>query len=157
MSDDFSGSPFAALFAELGGVLGIEGLAPEADGVCRLVFNHNRLVELWLSPAQGRLLLTCRLAAPLAAGGEPARVLLRGSHLGAGLGGGWFGLDAHERPVLHAAFPLADASGALLLTAIERLLDHADTWERRLDEQANQAATQDTSALDRMTGFMNRI
>jgi hypothetical protein len=42
MPDDLS----RTVFSDLGRALGIEGLAPEADGSCRLVFDGNRLVEM---------------------------------------------------------------------------------------------------------------
>jgi hypothetical protein len=149
MSDDLS----RTVFSDLGRALGIEGLAPEADGSCRLVFDGNRLVEMNAAPAQRRLLVSCRLAQSPGGGAEALRLLLRGNYLGAGAGGGWFSLGPQDRLYLHSAFALADASGALLLHAIERLLDHADTWERRLRE----GEAQDQASLARMANFMNRI
>jgi hypothetical protein len=149
MPDDLS----RTVFSDLGRALGIEGLAPEADGSCRLVFDGNRLVEMNASPAQRRLLVSCRLAQSAGNGTETLRLLMRASYLGAGAGGGWFALGPQDRLYLHCAFPLAEASGAMLLHAIERLLDHVDTWERRLQE----GALQDQAAMARMASFVNRI
>lgn len=122
-----------AVVTALGETIGIPALRCDAQGCCRLLFDGTQIVELRHVKAQERWLLSCQLrgGAPDAQG---LRLLLQGNFCGAGFGGGWAGLDASGQAVLHLPVPQAQASAAVLLTAVELLLSHAERWEKRLQE-----------------------
>lgn len=143
----------AELLRGLGALIGIPHLGADAQGNCRLLFDQGVAVEIRHVSAQGRWLLTCTLS------GGPAesdllRLLMRGNQMGAGFGGGWAGLDERGLVVLHLPLADQDASAEALLSAIEMLLSHGETWERR--RQAPLVNTPQDEA-QRMAAWAQRI
>lgn len=116
---------------ELGVLCGLENLRTNAEGLCCLVFG-TRIVHLQRWPCGSRIRLSSEVAAwpaPALPGAGPARDALRQMRR-----------DGVALRVLHddawcvqAVFDDAvagSASGAALLAAIERLIEHAQTWQR---------------------------
>ena len=133
--DDASDDSVKSVIAALGAAIGIPNLAADTNGCCRLLFDANRLVEIRCASSQERWVLACTL--PGQHLDTPAlQLLMRGNHMGAGFGGGWMGINEQDRMVLHLPVPMAQASPANLLQAIELLLNHVDRWERRLTDAA---------------------
>ncbi len=130
---DMSDSSLPDLIAALGEAIGIPALRPDAQGCCRLLFDGDRAVEIRCASAQGRWLLSCALRGQRA-DAAAQQLLMQANHMGAGFGGGWAGTDAQGLAVLHLPLPMAEASASSLLQAIELLLNHAERWERRLQD-----------------------
>lgn len=124
----------ADLIAALGQAIGIPGLRPDARGCCRLMFDGEQIVELQPAPAQGRWLVSCVLRSSQHPDGQALRTLMQGNHLGAGFGGGWAGLDSQGCAVVHLPVSWQEASASALLQAIELVLQHAERWQKRLQD-----------------------
>lgn len=145
---------FGRLLLALGRELGIEGLRADAQGCCRLVFDRQRMLELRAAPAQGRVLLSCRLLVP-APTPEHGLLLLGANAWGAGAAGGWFALDEGQRLCLQHTLVPADDEVNLLLRQIENMLNVAERWEPRLDQPANQVAPAAQGAS--MSAWMQKV
>lgn len=130
---------FGQLLLALGRELGIEGLRADTQGCCRLVFDGQRMLELRAAPAQGRVLLSCRLlCAPPTP--EHALLLLGANAWGGGSAGGWFALDDAQQPCLQHALVPAQGGAPELLRQIENMLNAAERWEPRLSAPTSQPA-----------------
>jgi hypothetical protein len=122
------------LLSELGSILGMPALAPEADGGCRLRIDEF-VVDLRLDEAGERLLLEAVVGELLPGGGEGALITLLGANrVAAADGGPVFALAADARQVLLAQSLAASAlTGDDLAAWIGRLIDTAEAWRPALD------------------------
>lgn len=135
----------------LGERLGITGLALDAQGCCRLVFDGKRMLELRASSAQRRLLMSVGLAGHGASTSPgTGKLLLQANLWGAGTGGGWFAIDEKERICLQHEIALGEESVALIMAKIEGMLNGIELWERRLSETPSPAVSHDAMAMARM-------
>lgn len=138
------------MLSALGEQLGIAGLALDAQGCCRLVFDGQRMLELRASGAQRRLVMSMRVACDGTSGtGGMERVLLQANLWGAGTGGGWFALDEKGQACLQQEVMLGDDSAAQLLAKMEGMLNGIDLWERRLEGEVSGLLTADAMAMAR--------
>ena len=136
------------LYQEVGALIGIGGLRPDAQGCCRLVFDTTLLVEIRHAPAARQLVLSCALGADVR--GDQALLVLRANAWGAGSAGGWFAVDERHQAMLQAALPLDGLEPTMLLAAVEKLLDAVETWRARLRQAA-------VAQPPRMADLMQRI
>lgn len=140
------------MLSALGERLGIPGLALDAQGCCRLVFDGRRMLELRASSAQRRLVMSIRLSRDGASGAAGVeRALLQANLWGAGTGGGWFALDERGQACLQQEVMLGDDSAAQLLAKTEGMLGSIDLWERRLAGEGAGFVSPDAMAMARAT------
>ncbi|MET4580342.1 type III secretion system chaperone [Ottowia thiooxydans] len=136
-------SSFGSVLSSFGEKLGIQGLAFDQDGCCRLVFDGQKMFELRTSSAQGRMLLSSRVGRS----GSPwpdatGRLLLQANLWGAGAGGGWFSQDDQGQIYLQHEVSLSEDSASQMLAKVEGMLSSLEVWERRLSEQTSDQASQ---------------
>lgn len=140
------------MLSAFGERLGIPGLALDAQGCCRLVFDGRRMLELRASGAQRRLVMSIRLGRDGVSGSTGVeRALLQANLWGAGTGGGWFALDESGQACLQQEVVLGDDSAAQLLAKTEGMLGSIDLWERRLAGEMSGLVPADAMAMARAT------
>lgn len=145
-------SSFASVVNAFGEHLGIAGLALDAQGCCRLVFDGQRMLELRASSAQRRLILSVGLggAGDFASNGIE-RLLLRANLWGAGASGGWFAIDEKERICLQQEVALGDESAALMIAKIEGMLNGVELWEKKISASSSAFMSPEAVAMARMS------
>lgn len=128
------------LISALGKRIGIPQCQLDARGCCSLMLDGHRQVDLRYARAQQRWLVVCRLPNRMLSAAE-LNLLMRANYLGGGFGGGWCGLDDLQGCVaLHLPLAESEATVDTLLEAVELVLDHAERWERRLEQECVQGA-----------------
>ena len=126
---------FETLIRDFGLSLGMPGLAPaSATGICQLVFDGQHALQLIHVGARGHVLLSCELRdAPC--GPQQAALMARANFMQAA-GGVVLCQGSNSRAYVQVAVPMADCTPAALLQASEALLDQAEAWARRLNDEA---------------------
>ncbi|MBV7485222.1 type III secretion system chaperone [Bordetella sp. BOR01] len=129
-----SDSTFERILSELGQLLGISSLAPTGDGLCQLVFDGSLAVQLVDMRAHRQVLLSCALdTGP--ANAAHAELMAKANFMQAGCGVVAC-LAPDGRAHLQLSIPLTECNGQALATALETLLNQAETWQMRLRDQA---------------------
>ncbi|MFC4160069.1 type III secretion system chaperone [Chitinimonas lacunae] len=122
------------LISEFGTLLGMPGLRLDAQRHCSLLFDRSHRLAIACDSAGGRLVLHCAVGPlPPAVSSDTLIALLRANYLWRGAHGATLSLDPDGRQVtLMLALSLAGLDTAQLNTAVEKLLDSVDAWQRFL-------------------------
>jgi hypothetical protein len=116
-----------------GQLIGISSLQLDATDCCQLTFDSQWLVTLMYSSRLRQWILSCFLATSgTIISANAQTTMLRANFLGAGCAGGCLSVSPDGRPSLELHLPAEDVSGNILLTTIEKLLDQAEIWSRRI-------------------------
>lgn len=145
----YANDPFSQLLNALGNAMGIEGLLFDEQGCCRLIFDQQRLVELRVSHAQQRLVMSCHVdARPTPSQSE---LLLKASAWGAGTAGGWFALnEAGQLCLQQQNEKIGEEAVAKLLDQIDALITSTEIWEKRLSLPSPEPASTPPSFMLRV-------
>jgi hypothetical protein len=131
----------AQLLSDLGLTMGLPGLAFNADGCARLVFDDTHAVNFESSAETGQLLLYIALG-PLPAAGREALYLslLEGNLFGAQTDGATLAVDSLNHEVVLCRKLVTDELSAQSFTEIvESFVNCAEQWRARLESAVGPA------------------
>lgn len=128
-------SAFEGLVKEFGAALGMPNLAPaQATGLCQLVFDGKHVMQLIHVAARGQVLLSCEMG-DTPCGPQQAALMAQANFMQAG-GGAVLCQGSNGRAYVQMAIPLAECTASTMLAVSEALLDQADAWARKLNQDS---------------------
>ncbi|HVJ68843.1 MAG TPA: type III secretion system chaperone [Caulifigura sp.] len=143
----------AVLVNDFGKLLGLEGLTPDGDGSWALQFD-----DVVVQIDGDRDVLTCYvdLGKPPAFGAPTDfyEALLKANFFASGTGGASLGMDREAGFVaLSRQLPIAGTTPQDLSVVVERLVDFAEAWSRRIPELLAQDAASGTVSPEQELGL----
>lgn len=127
------------VLAELGNRVGLDGLALDDRGLCRLVFDQHLIVDLEADP-DGHTVHLHGIVAPLPPEGREAlyEQLLDANLADSSTGGAHFALDRQRGEILlERALDMDRHDYQDLVNVLESLVNHLESWQERLQQPAS--------------------
>ena len=123
------------LLAELGSSLGIEGLCFNDAASCQLVFDQLLVVTIILDRASQRITLNCPISQANQFDSIPRQTLLamlQANFMGQGCPNATLSFASDNRAYLQIVIATSESTNCNLSSAVELLLNLAETWSVRL-------------------------
>lgn len=111
-------------------MLGIADLAPGEGDICQLAFDGRHVVQILAVASRGYVLISCQVGA--AAIDSAQAMLAARSNFMQAAGGAVACAAPDGRLHLQLSIPAKECHAAILMSAIEALLNEVEAWEARL-------------------------
>jgi len=132
------------LIGDLGKTVGLDDLELDAAGYCCLVIDKDLVINIEFDEPDARLMLYSMVGRP--GSDRPAGLteLMEANYLGRGTGGATLGLERESGAiVLSREVPIAGMDLPGFSGALERFINMAESWSRRLGEASSPAQPAD--------------
>ena len=128
------------IIGDFGRTVGFEDLELDAEGYCCLVIDNDLVINIEFDEPGARLMLYSKVGRPGPDRPKALTEIMQANYLGRGTGGATLGLQPESGAiVLSREVPVAGLDVPGFSTALERFVNMAEAWSRRLAEPSSPA------------------
>ena len=128
------------IIGDFGKTVGLDDLELDAEGYCCLVIDKDLVINIEFDEPEARLMLYSKVGAPSADRQAGLVAIMEANYLGRGTGGATLGLQPESGAiVLSRDVPITGMDLPGFSGALERFVNTAESWTRRLGEASSPA------------------
>jgi hypothetical protein len=132
------------ILGDFGKTIGLDDLELDAAGYCCLMIDNNLVINIEFEEPDARLLLYAKVGRPGPDRAAALTAILEANYLGRGTGGATLGLEPESGSiVLSRDLAIAGMDVPGFSDALERFVNTAEVWSKRLGEASASAPPSD--------------